>query len=317
MNRAFVTGASGFIGAAVARRLVAEGIPTAVLLRPTSDPWRLGDTLPSVTVIEGSFYEPAGYEAALADFAPDTVFHLAWHGVGRKRRDDPEQVRINVLGTIDLFLAAVRAGARSFIAAGSQAEYGPSDQRIAEGHPTRPASLYGAAKLATLTLLERLAVTHAIRLAWLRVFSVYGPDDDEGTLVSLLTRQLLAGERPAVTAGTQAWDYLHVDDAAAAFLAVGNTAASGVFNVGAGVAPPLRDTIALLRNLIDPALEIGFGEVPLGPSAVTWLEPDVSRLQAATGWSPKVPLEEGLQTTIERQKQRFGMEVAENEFIDR
>ena len=215
MNRAFVTGASGFIGAAVARRLVAEGVPTAVLLRPTSQPWRLGDSLRNLTVIEGAFHEPAGYEAALADFAPDTVFHLAWQGVGRSRRDDPEQVRINVPGTIDLFLAAVRAGAKSFIAAGSQAEYGPSDRRIDEGHPTHPASLYGAAKLASLTLLERLAAAHAVRLAWLRVFSVYGPQDDEGTLLGSLVPRLLAGERPAVTSGTQLWDYLHVDDAAA------------------------------------------------------------------------------------------------------
>lgn len=317
MNRAFVTGASGFIGAAVARRLVAEGVPTAVLLRPTSHPWRLGDSLPHLTVIEGSFHEPAGYEAALADFAPDTVFHLAWHGVGRSRRDDPEQVRINVPGTIDLFLAAVRAGAKSFIAAGSQAEYGPSDRRIDEGHPTRPGTLYGAAKLATLMLLERLAAAHAVRLAWLRVFSVYGPQDDEGTLLGSLVPRLLAGERPAVTSGTQLWDYLHVDDAAAAFLAVARSAAAGVFNVGAGVAPPLRDSITLVRDLIDPALEIGFGEVPLGPGAVTRLEPDVCRLKAATGWSPRVLLADGLRSTIEWQRHRCGMEVAGNVVVDR
>lgn len=317
MNRVLVTGASGFIGAAIVQQLVSAHVPTAVLVRPTSQPWRLGDRLRNLTVIEGSFHDPAGYETALADFAPDTVFHLAWHGVGRKLRDDPDQVRVNVPGTIDLFLAAARAGARSFIAAGSQAEYGPSDRRIDEAHPTRPVTLYGAAKLATLTLLEQLAAAHAVRLAWMRVFSVYGPQDDEGTLVSTLIRRLLAGERPAVTSGRQLWDYLYVDDAAAAFLAVARSDAAGVFNVGAGVAPPLRDTVTLVRDLVDPALDVGFGEVPLGPGAVTRLEPDVSRLKAAAGWSPSVSLKDGLWASIAWQRERCGMEVAGDVLVDR
>ena len=310
MNRVFITGASGFIGATIVRLLAEERVPTAVLMRPTSNPWRLGDTIRDVTVIEGTFHEPGSYAVALAEFAPDTVFHLAWHGVGRGHRDDPKHVRINVAGTVDLFHAAVRAGATSFIAAGSQAEYGTSSHRIVEGHPTQPNTLYGAAKLATLTLLEQLSAAHAVRLAWLRVFSAYGPGDDEGTLISSVIRRLLAGERPAVTSGTQLWDYLHVDDAAAAFLAVARSGANGVFNVGAGIAPPLRDTIALVRDLIDPGLEVGFGEVPLGPSAVMRLEPDVGRLRHATSWEPRISLEDGLRSTIAWHRERSGMEMA-------
>jgi UDP-glucose 4-epimerase len=317
VKRVFVTGASGFIGAAVARQLVAQGIPTAVLLRPMSEPSRLGDSLRKLTVIEGSFHEPVSYTSALAEFAPDTVFHLAWYGVGRSQRDDPEQVRVNVPGTLDLFLACRQAGARSFIAAGSQAEYGPSDRRIDEEHPTHPVTLYGTAKLATLVILKRIAAAHAVRLAWLRLFSVYGPRDDEGTLIGSLVRQLLAGDRPVVTTGTQRWDYLHVDDAAAAFLAVAKSGAAGVFNVGAGVAPPLRDTIALVRDLVDPTLEIGFGEVPLGPGAVTRLEPDVSRLRAVTGWAPRISVEDGLRGTIEWQRERRVTEVASDVLVDR
>ncbi len=273
-------------------------MPTAVLLRPTADPWRIADCIDSVTVINGAFHKPAEYFEALRRFAPDTVLHLAWHGVGRAERDAPEQVGINVPGTVDLFQASAQAGANTFIAAGSQAEYGPSDKRIDETHPTRPTSLYGAAKLATLGLLEHLAEARAIRLAWLRVFSLYGPQDGESTMIATLARSLLAGERPATTDGSQRWDYLYVDDAAAAFLAVARSGAVGVFNVGSGLAAPLREAMCTLRDLIDPTLEIGFGELPLAPGAVTRLEPDVTRLKELTGWAPKVSLREGLRQTV-------------------
>jgi nucleoside-diphosphate-sugar epimerase len=250
-------------------------------------------------VIEGAFHEPASFSTALGRFSPDTVFHLAWHGVRRGLRDDASQIDVNVGGSINLFRTAVDVGVRSFVAAGSQAEYGPATERLNEGHPTRPRTLYGAAKLATSVLLERLAELDAVQLAWLRVFSVYGPRDDADTLISSLVRQFLAGERPAVTSGAQLWDYLHVDDAADAFLSVARSGASGVMNVGAGLATPLRDTITMVRDLIDPSLEIGFGEVPIREGAVTRLEPDIARLQAATGWAPRIGLEEGLRGTIE------------------
>jgi len=298
VKRVFVTGGSGFLGSAIVRRLVREGVPAAVLLRPTSNPWRIAECIDSLTVINGSFHKPAEYADALARFNPDTVFHLAWHGVGRSERDSPEQVRVNVPGTTDLFLASTQAGAKSFIAAGSQAEYGPSEQRIEENHPTKPSTLYGAAKLATMGLLDHLAAARAVRFAWLRVFSLYGPGDGEGTMITTLIRRLLAGERPAVTDGSQRWDYLHVDDAAAAFLAVARSDVSGVFNVGSGLAAPLREAMCTVRDLIDPDLELGFGEVPLTPASVTRLEPDVTRLKHATGWAPHVSMKDGLRETV-------------------
>lgn len=298
MKRVFVTGASGFLGAALVQRLVQNGVQTAVLLRPHSRPWRLSNCIHRVNVIEGALQECAGYSDAIARFAPDTVFHLAWQGVHGNHRDNPEQIRVNIAGTTDVFLASVQAGVRAFIASGSQAEYGPSAIRIDESHQTKPTTLYGAAKLATLGLLEHLAALYAVRLAWLRVFSLYGPRDDEGTMITSVTRCLLAGERPAVTEGKQLWDYLHVDDAVDAFLAVAQAQVAGVFNVGHGLATPLQDTLCIIRDLVAPGLEIGFGDISVGSGAVTRLEPDVTRIQRMTGWAPRVSLEDGLRDTV-------------------
>jgi nucleoside-diphosphate-sugar epimerase len=299
MNRVFMTGATGFVGAAVARQLVLEHIETAVLIRPNSDPWRLGDSIRGLRVLEGTLEEPASYESALYDFSADTVIHLGWHGTERASREDPAQVRVNVVGAVELFLIAARAGCRHFIGAGSQAEYGPCDHRIYEDQAPRPQTLYGAAKLATFTLLGNLAEQHAVRLAWLRLFSAYGPRDNPGTLISYVTSELLAGRRPTVTTCDQIWDYLYIDDVAKAFLTVAQSDASGLFNVGSGEAHPLRETVERLRDLINPSLPIGFGEARQPPHAIRRLEPDVSRINRETGWAPSISLAAGLQSTVE------------------
>lgn len=303
MQRVVVTGATGFIGAAVARRLARRGIHVAALMRPAANPWRLGADGEDMEVIHGTLDDAASYAPALRAFRPDTVMHLAWHGVSKAGREDPAQIRTNVCGSADLLLAAVQAGCRTFVGAGSQAEYGPSEAAIDERHPTRPQSLYGAAKLAVSVLLEQLARQNDVRFAWLRVFSVYGPRDADDTLLSGLIGQLLAGSKPALTTAEQAWDYLYVDDAADAFVSVGATeTAAGVFNVGAGTAPPLRETIVQVRDLIDPSLPLGFGDIPSGANAVRRLEPVVGRLQSVTGWSAATPLPIGLARTIEWHK---------------
>jgi nucleoside-diphosphate-sugar epimerase len=298
MKRVFVTGATGFIGAAIARRLLREGYDVAILLRPASNAWRLGSVAQKTRVIEGEIDDVATYASALHDFSPDTVMHLAWHGVAKAKRDDPDQVRINVNGSVDLFRAAVQAGCKAFIGAGSQAEYGPSTLPLDEESPACPVSLYGAAKLATSILLSQLAAAHNIRFAWLRVFSVYGPQDDPATLISFLITEFLAGRRPAVSTGDQLWDYLYVDDAAAAFLAVGTSGAEGIFNVGSGSAVPLREAITCVRDAIDPSLTIGFGEIAETSGRLLQLRPVVDRLRSATNWAPSISLRDGASRTV-------------------
>jgi nucleoside-diphosphate-sugar epimerase len=252
-----------------------------------------------VRVIVADLREPASYRHALRQARPDTVFHLAWAGVGHRQRNDLLQIESNLHATLALLIAAAEAGCASFIGAGSQAEYGRHNGALDEDAPTHPTTLYGAAKLATYHLASCLAALNGLRFAWLRVFSTYGPKDNEDWMLPTLIRALLRKQRPSLTAGGQHWDYLHVADAAEAFFLVGCApSASGVFNLGSGEARPLREIVMRLRDSIDPQLPVGFGEVPYRPDQVMWLQADTRRLQAATGWRPLRTLEAGLAETV-------------------
>jgi nucleoside-diphosphate-sugar epimerase len=219
--------------------------------------------------------------------------------VAGRNRNDTAQWR-NVEHTMRLLEHSLAAGARHFVGLGSQAEYGPCAERIDETEATRPTTMYGAAKLATCILAERLCATAGARFAWLRLFSSYGPMDNPDWMIPYLTRALLRREKPAVTRAEQRWDYVYIDDAARAVEAVArHPSAHGIFNLGSGTAPVLRDVIELIRGEVDPSAPIGYGEVPYRPDQVMHLEADIARLTGATGWKPAMPLAEGIRRTVD------------------
>lgn len=298
MAKILVTGASGFVGAATAQRLVEDGHDVAVLLRSTSDPRRIGNVLDRLTVIRGDMMEIAASQAAVGAFGPDTVVHLAWNSVKGVDRNSPRQIE-NVSNTIALYELVTQLGCRRFIGLGSQAEYGPAGRQLDEAAPTRPTTLYGAAKLSTYLMLDRLAASQNVSFAWVRLFSSYGPGEAPNSLIPYMILHLLSGQRPSLTKGEQMWDYIHVEDAAAAIASLVENPASGPFNLGHGDAQSLRSIFTKVRDLIDPALKLGFGEIEYQPDQVMYLEADISALSAATGWHPIIPLDQGLQETVE------------------
>jgi len=299
-RRVLVTGASGFVGSYTVEQLLADGTrAVAAIVRPGSNLWRLDRSLVDrLTLIEGDLDRPESYRDALARFAPDTVVHLAWEGVGPKDRDEARQLK-NIESSIELLNVAHQVGAAHWIGMGSQAEYGPHMASIRETDATRPTTLYGASKLAVSHLARLRASQHQMRFVWLRLFSTYGPKDHPRWLIPYVTLRLLRGERPQLTEGRQNWDYIHVRDIAAAVVAtIDDSDAEGVYNIGSGRIVTVRRVVERIRDLIDPSLPVGFGELLYRPDQVMHLEADISRLQRATGWSPAIDLDRGLAETV-------------------
>ncbi len=292
-----LTGATGFLGAHTARRLERADVEVALLARPQSNLWRLQPLPKNARVIHGELEKLP--EPEIKAFGADVIIHAAWHGVTNQHRNDPAQISANLEPTVKLVELAQSCGVAHFVGLGSQAEYGPLNKKISETDATNPTTLYGVTKLAACHLTRQLCAQANIRWAWLRVFSTYGPMEDLTWMIPYLIRSLLRGERPALTACEQLWDFLYGPDAAEAICAVAlQPRASGVFNLGSGRAEPLRKIVETLRDAIDPKLPLGIGEVPYRPDQVMHLEADVRRLEEATGWTPATSLEEGLSRTV-------------------
>jgi nucleoside-diphosphate-sugar epimerase len=303
--RILVSGAAGFVGAAVARHALELGHQVVALRRPGGDAPRLAPIGDRIEIVEADIADATTVAESVARVQPDVIVHAAWSGVSGAARFDRRQFSDNVVATCNLLDAAIAAGAGKFVGIGSQGEYGPLDGRVSETRLPEPTTLYGASKLAAMHLTRQLAAQAGIAFAWLRLFSTYGPADNPRWLIPTLIDQMLDGTRPKTTLGTQKWDYLFIDDTAAGIVAVATEPdAIGVFNLGSGVAVPVRDIVEAIRDLAAPDMELVFGEIPFRPDQIWHMEADVGRLTAATGWQPRMDLLTGLRRTVEWHRKR-------------
>ena len=258
-TRIVVTGAGGFVGAAVVRAALAAGHDVIALVR--NDRSRLAAVASRVSLHHVDLAAGPAVAALLGSVKPDIVIHSAWEGVGGALRGGDIQLE-NIRTTIALADAAIAAGARKFVGIGSQAEYGRYDRKIVESDLPRPTMLYGAAKLAANHLAAQRCREAGVEFAWLRLFSVYGPGDNANWLIPSTAASLVKGKAPKCTAGTQKWDYLHIDDVAEGVLAAATTeGATGVFNLSSGNPVAVRRIVEMLRDLAAPGLNLAFGTI--------------------------------------------------------
>jgi nucleoside-diphosphate-sugar epimerase len=293
----FITGAGGFVGAATVRMALAAGHEVHALLRRPGAV-RLAGLAGDLHMHYTDLSDSDAVSYALAKAKPEIVIHPAWEGVGGTLRASDVQFE-NIRTTVALVDACIAAGVGKFVGFGSQAEYGRLDRRITEDDLPCPFLLYGAAKLSAYHLARQRVQEAGIDFAWLRLFAVFGPGDNSNWLIPSVAAQLAQGIAPKCTAGTQKTDYLHIDDAAIATLAVAITDnATGVFNLCSDAPVAVRAIIERLRDLAAPGLQLNFGEVPFGPNQIMHMEGDNSRLKTATGWAPRIPVLDGLAEVV-------------------
>lgn len=298
LQKVVITGPTGAIGRALCLELAQSESDVIAVCRPDSPRAAAIPKHPRIHIV---FCDAGGLDRlpALIPTGADAFFHFAWaHTIGPGRNDMPAQIA-NIQYTVDAVRCAHALGCKVFIGAGSQAEYGRVEGILKPETPCFPENGYGIAKLSAGHMSRIECQKYGIDHIWTRILSVYGPGDGSATMISGTIRKLLSGERPALTKGVQTWDYLYSGDAAKAFRLLAEHGVSGkTYVLGSGTARPLKAYIELLRDAIDPALPLGFGEIPYGPLQVMHLQADISELQKDTGFAPEIPFEVGIQHTI-------------------
>ncbi len=302
--KVLLTGAPGFVGAALARLLIQEGYQVYALVRPESDLWRIQDLGDSINILHGDLLSPGQVATCVERVQPELCFHLAWCAEPGVYLSSPLNIQY-VNASLNLASRLAEAGCRRLVAAGTVAEYDADFGYLSESTPTRPVSLYAASKVALFTLLNQLAKQIELTLAWARIFYIYGPYENERRFIPDIINTLLRNEPTRTTPGEQVRDYLHVADVARALSAVGRSDISGAVNIGTGLPVTNRDIVLKIGSLLDRPDLVKFGDLPYRSGDPMFVCADNRRLVEATGWRPRYDLERGLENTVAWWRERL------------
>lgn len=297
-RRVLVTGGTGFVGANLVRRLLAEGCEVHLLVRPGHASWRLDGILDRVELHVADLGDGAGVSAALARIEPEWTFHLAAHGAYSWEQDLALMTRVNFDGTVNVVQAAIASGCTAIVTAGSSSEYGYTDAAPREDQALVPNSNYAITKAAATHAAQLLSRQSGVPVTTLRLYSVYGPYEDPARLIPSVVRAGLAGGLPRMADPASARDFIHADDVCEAFI----TAASQiqqparVLNVASGRQVNLREVAELARAQFSITELPDWGSMPNRPWDTDCWVGDASALKAL-GWRPQLAFEDGFART--------------------
>lgn len=230
----------------------------------------------------------------------DIFYHFTWSVAGKDRNRNILDQSENIPLTLKSLSASHELGCKKFIASGSQAEYGILDlDKISPDTPVNPVQPYGIAKYAAGKLSLKLAEQYGMDCLWVRVFSIYGPNDKKTTLISEAVDGLLEGKRVSFTPAEQRWDYLYSSDAGRAFYLIGKRSTGRkIYCLGSGKAKPLKEYILDMQSVINPDCPVGIGDRPYPAECVMNICADISELEKDTGWKPSVSFKEGIKLIV-------------------
>lgn len=298
MKRAIITGATGAIGTALIQELISADIEVLVFIRENS---QRKDNIKNHPLIQKR-YCSLDYLAEIRNETGkeyDVFYHLAWAGSSGTGRNDMYMQNLNVKYALDAVGVAERFGCKAFIGAGSQAEYGRVEGILKPETPAFPEMGYGYAKLCAGHMTREYAGQRGLRHIWVRILSVYGPNDGARSMIMSTIYKLQNGIIPKFTKGEQMWDYLYSGDAAKALHLLGeNGIDKKVYVLGSGIARPLAEYIQDIRSIVNPACEIALGAIPYSKKQVMYLCADASELKKDTGWNAVVDFKEGIRMIL-------------------
>ena len=316
-KRVLVTGAGGFIGSHLTERLVDHGADVRAFVRYNSrnDPGLLrllpGERLDRVRILMGDLRDADAVRSAVRDV--DVVFHLgSLIAIPYSYAHPRETVETNVIGALNVFEAARDAGVEKVVHTSTSEVYGTARYvPIDENHPLQGQSPYSASKIGADKVAESFYRSFDVPIATIRPFNTYGPRQSARAVIPTIITQALVQGKVALGATHTTRDYTYVDDLVRAFLLIAESPGTvgETINVGSNYEISIGAVAGTVAALLGKEIDIITESERLRPekSEVERLWCDNTRARDLLGWSPAVPLEEGLLRTIAWFREHLGL----------
>ena len=294
--RVLVTGATGFVGQHLCRKLVAQGAFTYGLSRSAS-----GNTLPAgVIPIAADVTQRDEILAALQQVQPWHVVHLAAVGATEPFLPIEEAQRVNLTGTANVLEASQAVGIARFLHVGTAYEHSATSSQ-------QPQNPYVASKVAAWSFWQTFIKQHTLDAVAVRLYYVYGPRQIRG-LIPAAVQAAQRHERFEMTPGEQRRDFVYVTDVIEALLAALTTpnVCGQTYDIGTGVGLQVKVAVQRIFEIMGSRGQFVLGALPYRPHEEMDLIASPAAAQRDLKWHAQLRFEEGIVQTIEAYRRQSG-----------
>jgi dolichol-phosphate mannosyltransferase len=301
MKTVLLTGGTGFVGAQLTRRLLAQGHRLNLLVRPGYQSWRIADIQDHVQIHTVDLRDGEQLRKVVAPMRPEWIFHLAANGAYSWEGNLWEIMHTNVNAMVNLVEACSRTGFEAFVNTGSSSEYGFKDFAPSENEWIDPNSYYAVTKAFGTQYGRFVGISRNLKITTLRLYSVYGPFEEPKRFIPTLLVKGLAGKLPDLVDPETARDFVFIDDVIEAYLRVvgsDRVEPGAVFNVGSGIPMTIGETVEMARQIMEIRADPQWHTFPHRTwDTTTWVA-NIAKIKSALGWKPEVDLRSGLKKTL-------------------
>ena len=300
MVKILITGAAGFIGANLTRKLIKTENEINILIKETSNLWRISDVVSNCNVHKINMTKVEDVRNVVKKINPELVYHCAGHGIYPSQKNSAEIFSTNILGTFNLLNALnENNNLHRLVNLGSFFEY-----------LTNPTDPYTISKITQTKLAEHFFKEKKLPIITLRLFTPYGKFDSPGRLICDLMIALIRNKPLEIFSKYTKRDFIHIDDVITALeIASQQPDITGeIIDIGTGNEISVEEIVSMSNQLSDNELVINWNdtkqrEVDILPENIFLGRQQTQKLN----WNPSTSLEDGLQRTIEWYKQNINL----------
>ena len=310
-RKIIITGATGFVGSNLARYFAGQNNEIHLLLRSSSNTWRIADIMDDINVHQADLTAPTELERVVTSVRPDIILHTAVYGGHPFQNDTDKIFDANLRGTINLVKACRSLDYELFVNTGSSSEYGVKRQPVAETDICEPAEDYGVSKTAASLYCQMAARRDRKQIITFRLFSPYGSYDDATRLIPSVIISCLNGRPPMVSSPIFVRDYIYIHDIVRAYeraIETSHRQSPGeIFNIGSGKQQTVGDVVQYIVQLADKNIQPEWGSPGKRQNEPQVWQADVSKAESLLGWKPRYSIEQGLGETVEWFRKNVGL----------
>jgi nucleoside-diphosphate-sugar epimerase len=300
--RVLITGATGFIGANLAHFFVNEKTDVHILLRESSNTWRINSILSILNKHYCDLTDREDIKKIISEIRPNIILHLAMYGGYPFQSDSLKMININYIGTINLLDACIEEGFDCFINTGSSSEYGIKEKPMKESDLLEPIDIYGASKSAATLYCQALAKKYNLPIFTLRLFSPYGYYEESTRLIPYLIVSMLKNQKIKISSPYAVRDFIFIEDVIDAFIKIidkkDQIPAGTILNVGSGFDTKVIEVFETLKRVIGYQMDFYLEGFPRDSDKLQVWRANTKKIQKILGWRPKYNLRDGLIKTI-------------------